>query len=389
MAVARDLAQDHVAGAVVRVLGDVAGGVDATGRHAGLGQLGQHLVAGALQRPGLDRGVDLGHPLHPPGVVGQRRVLGQVGAADGAHQALEDAVAVAGDQHHGVVGAAVGVARRDPRQRAAGGPAHRAEGAVLGDQALHHVEHGLVQRDVDHLAAPAVGLAVVQRGQHADGAVQRGQRVTDADAAAHRHAPGLAGEVAQAAHGLADRAEAGQVAVGPGLPVAADAQHDQARVVARELLVGHAPALERAGAEVLDQHVGLGDQAPGDVLALGAAQVERDRALVAALHLPPHRGAVLHEAPVAQRVAGARGLDLDDVGAEVAERLAGEGAGDQLPHLDDLEPGQGVGLHGLHVLALASRPGGQSMVAPLSLTMRAQRGRSSRTSVANCSVLLK
>ena len=31
----------------------------------------------------------------------------------------------------------------------------------------------------------------------------------------------------------------------------------------------------------------------------------------------------------------------------------------------------------------------QSMVAPLSLTMRAQRGRSSRTSVANCSVLLK
>ena len=191
-----------------------------------------------------------------------------------------------------------------------------------------------LQRDVDHLALAAVHLAVVERGEDADRAVQRGQRVADRDAAAHRHAARLAGEVAQAAHRLADRAEARQVAVRPGLPVARDAQHHEAGVQLRQGLVAHAPAFERAGAEVLDQHVGLLDQLACDVLALGAAQVERDRALVARLHLPPDGGAVLDQAPVAQRVAGAGRLDLDDVGAEFAERLAGERAGDQLAHLD-------------------------------------------------------
>jgi hypothetical protein len=108
-------------------------------------------------------------------------------------------------------------------------------------------------------------------------------------------------------------------------------------------LVAHAPAFERAGAEVLDQHVGLGDEPARDVLALGAAQVERERALVARLHLPPHRGAVLQQAPVAQRVAAAGRFDLDDVGAEFAERLAGEGPGDELAHLDDAQALQGAG----------------------------------------------
>ena len=110
---------------------------------------------------------------------------------------------------------------------------------------------------------------------------------------AHRHAARLAGQVAQAAHRLADGAEARQVAVGAGLAVARDAQHHQAGVQLRQHVVAHAPAFERAGAEVLDQHVGLGDQLAGDVLPFGAAQVERDRALVARLHLPPDGGAFL------------------------------------------------------------------------------------------------
>jgi hypothetical protein len=45
-----------------------------------------------------------------------------------------------------------------------------------------------LQRHVDHLPLAAIHLAVVERGEHADGAVQRGQRVADGDAAAHRHA---------------------------------------------------------------------------------------------------------------------------------------------------------------------------------------------------------
>src|SRR5690606_1415504 len=94
---------------------------------------------------------------------------------------------------------------------------------------------------------------------------------------------------------------------------------------------------QRAGAKVLDQDVGLGHQLADNGLAFGGLEVQRHRALVARLHVPPQRGAVLELAPLAQRVADLRRLDLDHLGAEFAEQLAGEGAGDQLAHLDHLE----------------------------------------------------
>jgi hypothetical protein len=93
-----------------------------------------------------------------------------------------------GDQRIAVA-AGIGIARRDARQRAAGGAANGAESAVFGQQAFHAVEHRFVQRDVDELAA-AAALAFVQRQQDADDAVQRRQRVADADADAHRRRPG-------------------------------------------------------------------------------------------------------------------------------------------------------------------------------------------------------
>ena len=192
-----------------------------------------------------------------------------------------------------------------------------------------------MQRHVNHLAFAAVDLAVVQRREHADGAVQGGQRVANRDTDTHRHAAGLARQVAQAAHGLADRAKAGQVAVGPCLAVARNAQHHQAGVELVQLLGRHAPAFERAGAEVFHQHIGLGNQLAGYCLPFGLAQVQRHRALVARLHLPPDGGAFLDQAPVAQRVASLRRLNLDHIGAKLAQRLAAKRPGDQLAHFND------------------------------------------------------
>ena len=63
-----------------------------------------------------------------------------------------------------------------------------------------------------------------------------------------------------------------------------------------ERVVAHAPVLDRAGTEVLDDDVGAQRQPPRDRLALGLAQVERDRPLAARLHVPPHRRAVLEVA---------------------------------------------------------------------------------------------
>ena len=83
----------------------------------------------------------------------------------------------------------------------------------------------------------------------------------NADAGAHRRAARLAGEVAQAAHAFGHQCKTGSVAVGAGLAIATDAQHDQPWVQRQQRVGAEAPAFHRAGAEVLDQHVGLGPPA--------------------------------------------------------------------------------------------------------------------------------
>src|SRR6185369_413163 len=214
-------------------------------------------------------------------------------------------------------------------------------------QAFHAVEYRLVQGHVDHLTAPA-RVAVLQSQQDADHAMQCGQRIADAYADSHRHAPRLAGQVAQAAHRFGHDTEARAIAIGSGLAIAADAQHDQAAIELEQAVGAEAPAFERSGTEVFNQHVGMAGEPAHDVLRVGILQVQGDRTFVARLDLPPHRGAVLEQAPLAQGIAAARSgplrigrrLDLDDISAEIGQRLGREGSRDQLPKFENLEPGQ-------------------------------------------------
>ena len=141
------------------------------------------------------------------------------------------------------------------------------------------------------------------------------------------------------AHRLADHAVAGALAVGPVLAEAADAHHHEPRVARGERLVAQAPALERAGAEVLDQHVALRGQVGHDRLALGPAQVDDDERLVAEDARRVERLAVEALAHGAHRVA-LGGLDLDDLGAEVGEQAPAEGAGHGRAQLEDAVAGE-------------------------------------------------
>ena len=194
--------------------------------------------------------------------------------------------------------------------------------------------------------------------------MQASQRVAQADTSAHGGAARFGVEVAHAAHGLGHDGEAGTVTVRTCLPVSADAQHDQAGIAAAELVIAQAPFLHGAGLEVLDQHVGLVDQLAHRIAAFGRAQIEHHTLLVAALHLPPHAEAVVQHAPLAQRVATAlprgirRRLDLDHLGAEIGQGLAGEGAGDQLAEFEDFEAGQRAGCRCCRI-----RHGGQKGMA--------------------------
>src|SRR3546814_14954645 len=81
------------------------------------------------------------------------------------------------------------------------------------------------------------------------------------------------------------------------------------------------PLLNRAGSEILDQDVGLGDQLTGERLTLFGAQVDRDRIFVAPDHAPP--AGLVALAPVAHLVAGQRRFELDVLGPPIANDNGG------------------------------------------------------------------
>ena len=85
--------------------------------------------------------------------------------------------------------------------------------------------------------------------------------------------------------------------------------------------------LQRAGPEILDEDVGAVEQRlAAPPCPSSSRRLRTMRALVAAVGLPEERVAVV--LPVAQRIA-LRRLDLDDVGAEIAELQAQHVAGDE------------------------------------------------------------
>ena len=110
-------------------------------------------------------------------------------------------------------------------------------------------------------------------------------------------------------------------------------------------VVTQAPLLQRARPEVLDDDVGALDEVQEQVAARGLAQVQGDGFLVAGVHRPEEVVAVEFGLPPgAQRVRRARRLDLDDLGAHVAEQPARERPGDQRADLDDADAVQRAGV---------------------------------------------
>ena len=184
-------------------------------------------------------------------------------------------------------------------------------------------------------------LPGVQRDQRAERREDRGELVTQRDAAARRRLVGITGDVTDSAHRLADRAEAGPRGVGTVLAESGDPGDDQPRVDLPQLLRAESPAFERPGPEVLQQDVALGDEPAHHVLAFRHSQVAGDRLLVASDEWPPQRPPVrLLPAPLPHRIAARRVLDLDHLGAEVAEQLTAERTGEKLSEFDDPNIGE-------------------------------------------------
>ena len=98
------------------------------------------------------------------------------------------------------------------------------------------------------------------------------------------------GDADDAAHRLADLAEAGGVALGGRDAEASDLQHYELGVDLVERREVQFPALQGGDPEIADDHVRPLRQLAGEVTALLGAQVEGDRLLITGRHLPPEGG---------------------------------------------------------------------------------------------------
>ena len=154
--------------------------------------------------------------------------------------------------------AGIGGARHVAAELVARARRRAPEALVVAQADAHQVDHRVLHRHF-HVLAAAGGMALLQRRQDADGHVHAGAGIADGRIDEGRRILGEAGDAHRAAHGLRDRLEALEAAVGAVGAEALDGRVDQARVDLGELLVAEAQPVQRARAEVLDQHVRLAD----------------------------------------------------------------------------------------------------------------------------------
>ena len=209
--------------------------------------------------------------LEAGGVRREALVVDQLGPLDGTHQALERRGRGRRQRDVAAVLRRVDIARGDEGELVAHALGDLPEAVVEDHLLADEREQRLVDGEVDDLAPPvALHVALVERDHRGVGAENRGERVAEPHRRERGRVLGKAVQMRPAGERLGQRPEAGLVAQRPVLAPAGDAHHDQAGVLGRQLLVAEVPALERAGPEVLDQDVGVTDEALQDLLPVAS-----------------------------------------------------------------------------------------------------------------------
>ena len=189
-----------------------------------------------------------------------------------------------------------------------------------------------------------VCLAVAQRDHDADRAEQAGDVVAQRHRARqHRRLAGKAGQVVEPAERLRDVREAGAAAIGPGLAVARDAQHHQPRVGG-----AHAPSQPSPHSSIVPGRkfsISTSDLASSfrnSCDAFGLPQVDGDGLAVARLAQPLERGIGRAVAVPKRRIGSPamRVLDLEHLGAELAQHRRGIGTGQEIADIDHAHAAQ-------------------------------------------------
>src|SRR6185436_15982352 len=148
------------------------------------------------------------------------------------------------------------------------------------------------------------------------------------DADARRRAIGGAGDVHEPGFRLQDRGVSGKLTTRTGLAIAGHGRENQPGTYRRQRSEAEPQAIERPRPEVFYEHVGFPREPSKDIGTVRRLQVQREAALVAVHSEEIAALTAGHERCKAARVvARTRFLDLDDVGAHVAEQHGAERPG--------------------------------------------------------------
>ena len=163
-----------------------------------------------------------------------------------------------------------------------------------------------------------------------DHAIKPGEQIADRDARLLRRSFGLAGDAHHSRHALDEEIVSGALRVRAGLSEACHRAIDQPRIERFQALVIEAELPQPPDLEILDQYVGARREPAHDLAPVLGGEISDDRAFSPIAGMEIGGGALAfrldeRRSPGARLVAlGA--LDLDDVGAEIGERLPGGGA---------------------------------------------------------------
>ena len=202
----------------------------------------------------------------------------------------------------------------------------------VGGVRHQQTERGVVEAGLDPLAA-AGARALLQREQDADGGIEAGAHVHDRNADPRRGA--FAVDAHEPGHRLHHRVVARQAAQGPVRAEAGDAAVDERREALGEGFEAQAPFLHRAGQEILDDDVGLFQQAQHDFARGFALEVQGDGGLVAVQAVEIRARPGNERRAVGARLVALRRLDLDHFRAVVGKDLRAQRAGEHAGQVDD------------------------------------------------------
>ena len=289
-------------------------------RHVGLGQGLDPPRRRVFDKLVFQDAVELVPVRRALGVAGEALVGDEFGPADGAAQVVPEFVGEAGGKEVRAVRTFVVAVRHHRRVAAA-----QARRRLAAAQGFAVARDGAEQRRGEQrgveLLAHSGAFAVQQRGDDAECEHGRGAEVGQRCTHPHRQPAGFTGHVHQAGHRLDDRVVGRPGRIRPGLTEGRRAGIDDLRVDLEHRGVANAQAIHRAGAEVLDDHIGVLRQAQEHGAAGRGLQVQAQAAFVPVLRQELHALAA-HElvAEIARQVAALGLLDLDHIGAQVAEQ---------------------------------------------------------------------